>query len=136
MGSTGRSEGLPKFVFHLEKGVAFLTSFAIGISVSAKDFSEILTVFIKLAETRLSKKQKQLLLLAHKLLQHEKMTLNSLIEKISKELKMPPSTVKWNVNVLRKAGLLQGGNENNKGLPACLTPGGKLLAQYLQEKTC
>lgn len=134
MGSIRGSEELPKFVFHLEKGATFLTSFAIDTSVSVKDFSEILSGFIKLAETRLSKKQKQLLLLAHELLQYESMTLNSLIEKISKQLKMSPSTVKWNINVLRKAGLLEGGNVINKGLPAYLTQGGKMLAQYLRKK--
>lgn len=131
MGFTSVNEELLKFVFH-EKATIFSTSFNIDIHTLARGFSEILSAFIKLAESRLSRKQKRLLLLADEFLRYENMSLNSLVEKISKELKMPFSTVKWNINILRKTGLIDGGRKENKGLPARLTLGGKILVEYFR----
>jgi len=119
-------------VFHGEDST-FSTSFDLGIHTFTRGFSEILSAFIKLADSRLSRKQKRLLLLADEFLQYENMSLNSLVEKISKELKMPFSTVKWNINVLRKTGLIDGGRKESKGLPARLTLGGKILVEYFRK---
>jgi len=132
VGFTSANEGPLKFVFH-EKATIFSTSFNKDIHTFTRGFSEILSAFIKLAESRLSRKQKRLLLLADEFLQYENMSLNSLVEKISKELKMPFSTVKWNINILRKAGLIDGGRKENRGLPARLTLGGKILVEYFRK---
>lgn len=133
MGSTSIDEVLLKFVPRTEEIAIHLTSFNLDVRTFVQKFSEILSAFIRLAELRLSRKQKQLLLLADELLQCNNMTLNSLIEEISREIKMPVSTVKWNVNVLKKAGLIEGGEKDSKGLPARLTQGGKILAKYLRK---
>ncbi|MHA1628120.1 MAG: hypothetical protein ACTSW6_03525 [Candidatus Baldrarchaeia archaeon] len=57
-----------KFVFH-EKTTIFSTSFNIDIHTFIRSFSEILSAFIKLAESKLSGKQKRLPLLADEFLQ-------------------------------------------------------------------
>ncbi len=132
MGFINADEGPLKFVFHGEDTI-FSTSFDLDIHTFIRSFSEILSAFIKLAESKLSRKQKRLLLLADEFLQYENMSLNSLVEKISKELKIPFSTVKWNINILRKSGLIDGGRKESKGLPARLTLGGKILAEYFRK---
>ncbi len=133
MGSTSIDEEILKFMPHTEENTVHLTSFDLDAHVFTESFLEVLSAFVKLAEFRLSKKQKQLLLVADEFLRCENMTLNSLIEEISRELKMPSSTVKWNINVLKKVGLIEGGRKDNKGLPARLTQGGKILAEYLRK---
>jgi len=133
VGFTSIDEGPLKFVFHEVGSATLSTNFNLNLRTLTKGFSEVLTAFMKLAEFRLSDKQKQLLPLADEFLKHKEMSLNSLVEKISKELKMSFSTVKWNMNVLKKTGLIDGGRKNSKGLPARLTLGGKILVEYLRK---
>lgn len=83
MGFTSVNEEPLKFVFH-EKATIFSTSFNIDRHTLARGFSEILSAFIKLVESRLSRKQKCLLLLADEFLRYENMSLNSLVEKCPK----------------------------------------------------
>ncbi|MEX2702512.1 MAG: hypothetical protein Q6368_005565 [Candidatus Baldrarchaeota archaeon] len=42
---------------------------------------------------------------------------------MSKELKMPFSTVKWNINILRKTGLIDGGRKENRGIASTVNAG-------------
>ncbi|RLE49309.1 MAG: hypothetical protein DRJ31_05345 [Candidatus Methanomethylicota archaeon] len=53
------------------------------------------------------------------------------VKYLCRELKLPESTVKWNLNVLRKVGLIKSGSINCKGLPLQLTEAGRLVAKSL-----
>jgi DNA-binding transcriptional ArsR family regulator len=52
----------------------------------------------------------------------------TLIEKVSDELEIPKSTVRWNLKGLRDAGLIEAGNRENKGIPVRLTETGRIMA--------
>ncbi|MFX1519995.1 MAG: hypothetical protein ACFFCD_08740 [Promethearchaeota archaeon] len=94
-------------------------------------FSVLIRSFVKLAQLRLSSKQKLLLKKASNLLSSRKMTLTSLAEHLSLTEDLPHSTVKWNLRTLRDVGLLTGGDMNEKGINAELTFAGALLAESL-----
>ena len=55
-----------------------------------------------------------------------------LIDLYSVELRMPKSTVRWNLRGLREAGLIVAGDKENKGIPVTLTEMGQILADYLE----
>jgi DNA-binding transcriptional ArsR family regulator len=94
-------------------------------------FSILMRSFVRLAQIRLSSKQKLLLKKASNLLSSRKMTLTSLAEHLSSTEDLPHSTVKWNLRALRDVGLLMGGDMNEKGIDAELTLAGALLAESL-----
>ena len=52
----------------------------------------------------------------------------NLICRLSEELKIPKSTLRWNLKGLREAGMIKAGDKNNKGLPVELTIKGKIMA--------
>jgi len=52
----------------------------------------------------------------------------ALIERVSEELGIPKSTVRWNLKGLREAGLIVAGDRDNKGVPVCLTETGRVMA--------
>ncbi len=52
----------------------------------------------------------------------------TLIEKVSKELEIPKSTVRWNLKGLRDSGLITAGDRDNKGIPVRLTETGRIMA--------
>jgi len=54
-----------------------------------------------------------------------------LIERLSKKMDIPKSTVRWNLRGLREAGLILAGDRNNKGVNVELTSMGRLMAEYL-----
>ncbi len=54
-----------------------------------------------------------------------------LIERLSKKMDIPKSTVRWNLRGLREAGLILAGDRNNKGINVELTSMGRLMAEYL-----
>ncbi|MFP3951630.1 MAG: hypothetical protein ACLFVP_05790 [Candidatus Bathyarchaeia archaeon] len=56
-----------------------------------------------------------------------------LIEKISTELKIAKSTVRWNLRGLREADLIEAGSKDNKGIPVSLTSTGRIMANYIVE---
>jgi DNA-binding transcriptional ArsR family regulator len=51
----------------------------------------------------------------------------TLIDKVSEELDIPKSTVRWNLKGLRDAGLIAAGNRENKGIPVRLTETGRIM---------
>jgi DNA-binding transcriptional ArsR family regulator len=55
----------------------------------------------------------------------------ALIERLSEDLGIPKSTVRWNLRGLREAGLIRAGDRENKGIPVALTQVGQLMAEYL-----
>ena len=54
-----------------------------------------------------------------------------LIERLSKKMDIPKSTIRWNLRGLREAGLILAGDQNNKGVNVELTSMGRLMAEYL-----
>ena len=52
----------------------------------------------------------------------------TLIERVSAELDIPKSTVRWNLKGLRDAGLIAAGDRDNKGVPVRLTETGRVMA--------
>ena len=52
----------------------------------------------------------------------------TLIDRVSEELDIPKSTVRWNLKGLRDAGLIAAGDRDNKGVPVRLTETGKVMA--------
>jgi len=51
----------------------------------------------------------------------------TLIDRISDELEIPKSTVRWNLKGLRDSGLITAGDRDNKGVPVRLTEIGKVM---------
>ncbi|MCX6649382.1 MAG: helix-turn-helix domain-containing protein [Candidatus Bathyarchaeota archaeon] len=52
----------------------------------------------------------------------------TLIDRVSEELSIPRSTVRWNLKGLRDAGLIAAGDRDNKGVPVRLTETGRVMA--------
>ena len=85
------------------------------------------------AQTRLTPKQQTILeWLTTKY--REKEVYTNLIKQLSKELGIPESTVRWNLNRLREAQLIHAGTKDHKGVPVTLTQTGRILANYTISK--
>ena len=56
-----------------------------------------------------------------------------LIKKLSEDLAIPSSTIRWNLRGLREADLIRAGDKDNKGIPVSLTPMGRIMANYSVE---
>ena len=100
--------------------------------VSTTTFQSLAASFFRLADTRLSDTQKQVLRMSHELLKHHEMTLTALADQVSRRSTVPYSTTKWNLRSLKNMGLLTGGNLSNKGQLACLSSEAQMLADYLE----
>ncbi|MFA5869360.1 MAG: hypothetical protein WC941_06635 [Candidatus Bathyarchaeia archaeon] len=55
----------------------------------------------------------------------------TLIDRVSEELDIPRSTVRWSLKGLRDAGLIAAGDRDNKGVPVRLTETGRVMAGLL-----
>jgi DNA-binding MarR family transcriptional regulator len=51
-----------------------------------------------------------------------------LIDRLSDDLRVPRSTVRWNMKGLREAGLINAGDRETKGIPVSLTDTGRMMA--------
>ena len=60
----------------------------------------------------------------------EKAVYTVLIQRLSDELGIPESTVRWNLIGLREADLINAGTQENKGVPVSLTEKGRIMATY------
>jgi DNA-binding MarR family transcriptional regulator len=54
-----------------------------------------------------------------------------LIDRLSQEMSVPRSTVRWNMKGLREAGLINAGDRETKGIPVSLTPTGRVVLGVL-----
>ena len=54
-----------------------------------------------------------------------------LIDRLSRDMCIPKSTVRWNLRGLRDAGLIRAGDKENKGVAVELTDMGRTMAAYL-----
>ena len=61
----------------------------------------------------------------------EEMVYTTLIESLSEDLKIPRSTVRWNLRGLREAGFIRAGDRENKGIPVNLTEMGRIITDYI-----
>lgn len=104
-------------------------------SFSGKMDLRLVEQLFGIAKSLLTERQKSLLVSAVKELRWNTMTLTRLCEKLSRELKMSYSTVKWNVRRLTAMKLLLGGTETSKGLAARPTTLGCLMASMLVPAT-
>ena len=98
---------------------------------------QLVETLLRLARSRLTDKQLSLLVESRKVLSFYPLkSYSALADILSRKLKMPLSTVKFNLRVLREAGLLemkrklQGRKWRNTVI---LSEGGQLLAQSLEE---
>ena len=88
----------------------------------------------QLARTRLTRKQRQLLAASKTALgHHPTLSLSALADHLSRNLPMPLSTVKFNLSVLREAGLLRNRCLAKRRNTVSLSPAGRLLVQMLLE---
>jgi DNA-binding MarR family transcriptional regulator len=55
----------------------------------------------------------------------------TLIDRVSEELGIPKSTVRWNLKGLRDAGLISAGDRENKGVPVKLTEAGRVMTGFV-----
>ena len=58
-----------------------------------------------------------------------------LIDRLSRDMCIPKSTVRWNLRGLRDAGLIRAGDKENKGVAVELTDMGRTMAAYLLSMT-
>jgi DNA-binding MarR family transcriptional regulator len=82
---------------------------------------EIVEILVK---EHLNMKQIEMLL---KMEENEGLFYYRLVNKLSEEQGLPESTVRWNLNRLRKANMVITGDKNNKGVPVKLTEKGKMV---------
>jgi DNA-binding transcriptional ArsR family regulator len=95
-----------------------------------KEYYTMERAFMEASSNRLTEKQRAILRwLSEKY--EEKNVYTVLIERLSLELGVPRSTVRWNLRGLREAGLIIAGDRENKGIPVGLTGMGRVLADYL-----
>ena len=101
-----------------------------SLSIHFKEIQMLERVLETTASTRLTKKQRMLLRWLSEEYSEETVY-TTLIERISKDLSIPKSTVRWNLRGLRDAGLISAGTRENKGIPARLTDKGRIVAEYV-----
>ncbi len=100
--------------------------------VSSTNYSSLVATLLRLANARLSDTQKTVLMMAHRLLKHDDLTVTALADQVSRRSAVPYSTVKWNLRSLKEMGLLKGGDMCCKGENARLTYEAQMLADYFE----
>lgn len=101
-----------------------------SLSVHFREVHVLDRVLEATASTRLTRKQRTLLRWLSEEYREETVY-TTLIERISEDLSIPKSTVRWNLRGLREAGLIRAGDKENKGIPARLTDMGRIVAEYV-----
>jgi predicted transcriptional regulator len=102
----------------------------------ALSFTELLLqlalAFTQLAKTRLTKKQLSLLFSARQTLEyHPHLSPTGLADHLARKSRMPLSTTKFNLRVLKTAGLLEAKRTQTLRTTARLSFGGQLLTHLL-----
>jgi predicted transcriptional regulator len=86
--------------------------------------------FFQLAKTRLTDKQQLLLFTANRTLHyHPHLSPTRLADYLARKLNLPLSTTKFNLKVLKTAGLLETHSSNKGRTIICLSYGGQILTQ-------
>lgn len=97
-------------------------------------FLQLASTLTQIAKTRLTEKQRFLLFATQRALRfHPSLSPTALADFLAKKFRFPLSTTKFNLNVLRNAGLLEIKSSNSRRTSVCLSYGGQLLTQLLPE---
>jgi len=91
-------------------------------------FSELERSINALALMRLTEKQQSILkwLCGNS---QQNTVYTRMIEAVSNEFKIPESTARWNLKILREVALLEAGDRNNKGIPVRITEAGRIALE-------
>ena len=95
-----------------------------------KEYYTMERALMEASSDQLTEKQRAILRWLGEKYEEEKVY-TVLIERLSLELGVPRSTVRWNLRGLREAGLIIAGDRENKGIPVGLSGMGRVLADYL-----
>ena len=101
-----------------------------GLDSYIRELSMLRSALKLTASTRLTEKQRLLLRWIAEKGCGEVYTV--LIERASRELGIPKSTVRWNMRRLRETGLIEAGDKANKGIPVKVTEEGWILLGLLR----
>jgi predicted transcriptional regulator len=101
-----------------------------SLQLHYKEYYNIERFLIEATTYILTKKQRIILRWFEKNYDEETVY-TSLIERISQELGVPKSTIRWNLRGLRENGLIKAGDKNNKGIPVELTFIGRVLSECI-----
>ena len=105
----------------------------VDIEKAVRNHFEELNSYEKLIAMTSSTKltQKQRIILRWLLDSYDEQTVYTvLIKKLSEDLAIPSSTIRWNLRGLREADLIRAGDKDNKGIPVSLTPMGRIIANH------
>ncbi len=98
------------------------------------NFQQLANAFTLLAKTRLTKKQRFLLFATRQALRyHSDLSPTALAEYLARNWQLPLSTTKFNLKVLKNAGLLLTNPSRTQRTTLSLSFGGQLLLQRLPE---
>ncbi len=89
---------------------------------------DLCSALMGLAQIKLSEKRLLILKGVYELADG-KITITRLCRELSHKLKMPSSTLRWNLKKLRKAGLIESGTKDDKGKPIKVTEIGKIILE-------
>lgn len=117
--------------FHQGDIVPVLDTFRTTLEFASKKIFILEETLEALVKERLNIKQMELLL---KIEENEGLFYYKLIKKLSKEMGLPESTVRWNLNRLRDAKMVITGDKNNKRVPVKLTENGKLIVSAFKNR--
>ena len=95
-----------------------------------KEFHAMERAFVAAASNRFTEKQRRLLRWLSEEYR-ERAVYTVLIDRLSEDLDIPKSTVRWNLRRLREAGLIRAGDRDNKGVPVGLTEVGRLVVEHI-----
>ena len=101
-----------------------------SINMHIKDLYELEGALYAAMSTRLTRKQRRLLRWLVEEYRDE-MVYTALIDKISEDMDIPRSTVRWSLRGLRDAELITAGDRENKGMPVRLTKRGEIVANHI-----
>jgi hypothetical protein len=90
-----------------------------------REFSAIEAALETSSNRRLTEKQRIMLRIVAEV--QEETLYTTLIDRVSDELEIPKSTVRWNLKGLRDSGLIAAGDRDNKGVPVRLTETGRVI---------
>ncbi len=117
-----------------EKNLRFLKNILVNeiFSFLVEKIRRLEVSIYTFAMARLNERQKLLLKeLAQILDRNRELTMTSAGRILSLKLRLPESTVKWNLRELRNMGLIIAGDVNNKGTSVRLTEVGQIIARKL-----
>jgi hypothetical protein len=73
-------------------------------------------------------------MMSAKVLEYHDLTVTALADYMSQRSHVPYSTLKWNLRLLTKMGLLLGGDTENRGRKASLTGAARMLVRHLEDR--